>query len=150
MSSDLRVTLAQRNPTVGDIDANVGDADGPASSEASFKGTLGGSLGGDGAGTNGFAWVVPADGLVGLDTVHYTLAGNVLTATITASSDATRIGHALFTATITNPATGAYTVTLLDNVLNAGGPNNEATNATAAIERLLALRLSAWRGLGLL
>ena len=32
-----------------------------------------------------------------------------------------------------NPSTGAYTVTLLDNVLHAGGPNDEATDATAAL-----------------
>ena len=35
---------------------------------------------------------------------------------------------------ITDPATGAYTVTLLDNVLHAGGPNDEnATDPTPAL-----------------
>src|SRR3546814_19711835 len=37
------------------------------------------------------------------------------------------------TVEITDPATGAYKVTLLDNVLHAGGPNDEGTDATATI-----------------
>ncbi|WP_292327651.1 hypothetical protein, partial [Mesorhizobium sp.] len=49
-----------------------------------------------------------------------------LTATTTSGD---RIGTALFTVHVTNPATGAYTVTLLDNVMHTGGPNNE-NNAT--------------------
>ena len=48
-------------------------------------------------------------------------ARNTLTATVTGGARR----HALFTVQITNPATGAYTVTLLDNVLHASGPNDE-------------------------
>ncbi|WP_292302730.1 DUF5801 repeats-in-toxin domain-containing protein, partial [Mesorhizobium sp.] len=120
--------LAGGNPasTMGDIDANIGDADGPASSEASFSGTLGGSLGGDGAGTNGFSFATlnGTSGTVGQENVTYSWdAGtNTLTATTTSGD---RIGTPLFTVHVTDPATGAYTVTLLDNVLHAGGPNDE-------------------------
>ena len=57
----------------------------------------------------------------------YSVVGNLLTATVTGGA---RIGTALFTVAITDAATGAYTVTLLDNVLHAGGPNDEATDAT--------------------
>uniref|UniRef100_UPI001AEDBF23 hypothetical protein n=1 Tax=Mesorhizobium sp. M2D.F.Ca.ET.225.01.1.1 TaxID=2563942 RepID=UPI001AEDBF23 len=79
--------LAGGNPasTTGDINANVGDADGPASSEASFSGTLGGSLGGDGAGANGFSFATlnGTSGTVGQENVAYSWdAGtNTLTAT---------------------------------------------------------------------
>ncbi|RWK34869.1 DUF5801 repeats-in-toxin domain-containing protein [Mesorhizobium sp.] len=124
--------LAGGNPasTTGDINANVGDADGPASSEASFSGTLGGSLGGDGAGANGFSFATlnGTSGTVGQENVAYSWdAGtNTLTATTTSGD---RIGTALFTVHVTDPATGAYTVTLLDNVLQAQGPNDE-NNAT--------------------
>ena len=53
--------------------------------------------------------------------------------TLTADGDGgTRAGTALFTVQVTNAATGAYTVTLLDNVLHAGGPNDE-NDATAAL-----------------
>ena len=43
----------------------------------------------------------------------------------------------LFTVEITDPATGAYQVTLLTNVLNAGGPNDEATDAVVNIAYLI-------------
>ncbi|MDX8510099.1 DUF5801 repeats-in-toxin domain-containing protein, partial [Mesorhizobium captivum] len=112
--------------TTDDINANIGDADGPASSEASFSGTLGGSVGGDGAGANGFSFagLNGTTGTVGTETVAYSWdAGtNTLTATTTSGD---RIGTALFTVHVTDPASGAYTVTLLDNVLHAGGPNDE-------------------------
>ncbi|MDX8512054.1 DUF5801 repeats-in-toxin domain-containing protein, partial [Mesorhizobium captivum] len=120
--------LAGGNPasTTDDINANIGDADGPASSEASFSGTLGGSLGGDGAGANGFSFagLNGTTGTVGTETVAYSWdAGtNTLTATTTSGD---RIGTALFTVHVTDPASGAYTVTLLDNMLHAGGPNDE-------------------------
>ncbi|WP_210327893.1 hypothetical protein, partial [Mesorhizobium silamurunense] len=67
-------------------------------------------------------------GTVGQENVSYSWdAGtNTLTATTTSGD---RIGTALFTVHVTDPATGAYTVTLLDNVLQAQGPNDE-NNAT--------------------
>ena len=69
------------------------------------------------AGLNGTA------GTVGPETVTYswTAGTDTLTATIT-SGRAAR----LFTVQLTDPATGAYKVTLLDNVMHAGGPNDEA------------------------
>ena len=118
---------------VGDLDANLNDDPGDTS-EASFTGTLGGSVGDDGAGANGFAFGTNTTAVVGLETVSFALVGDVLTATVTASPDAGRIGIDLFTVEITDPSTGAYTVTLLDNVLHAGGPNAEATDATVAID----------------
>ena len=68
---------------------------------------------------------------IGLETVTYGWNGgtDTLTATITGGP---RDGTNLFTVVL-NPSTGAYTVTLLDNVLHAGGPNDEATDATAAL-----------------
>ena len=48
--------------------------------------------------------------------------------------DAAPHGTRLFTVVVTNPATGAYKVTLLDNVLHAGGPNEEnATDPTTSL-----------------
>ena len=65
----------------------------------------------------------------GPETVTYSWDGgtNTLTATRRAARRESVQGGARPT------ATGAYTVTLLDNVLHAGGPNDEATDATAAL-----------------
>ena len=128
--------LAGGNPasTTGDLDANVGDLDGAASSEATFSGVLGGSVGADGAGSNGFSFagLNGQAGTVGQENVTYswTAGSNTLTATTVGG---TRPGTALFTVQVTNAATGAYTVTLLDNVLHALGPNGE-NDATAALQ----------------
>ena len=128
--------LAGGNPasTTGDLDANVGDLDGAASSEATFSGVLGGSVGVDGAGSNGFSFagLNGQAGTVGQENVTYswTAGSNTLTATTVGG---TRPGTALFTVQVTNAATGAYTVTLLDNVLHAQGPNDE-NDATAALQ----------------
>ncbi|MER9439772.1 DUF5801 domain-containing protein, partial [Mesorhizobium sp. M0614] len=110
--------------TTGDIDANAGEV--PLSaSEATYNGTLGGSLGGDGAGANGFSFATldGTNGTVGQENVTYSWdAGND---TLTATGPR----GVLFTVHVTDPATGAYTVTLVDNVLQAQGPNDE-NNAT--------------------
>ena len=90
-------------------------------------------MGSDGAGANGFSFAPSLNGAtatVGLETVTYSVAGNLLTATVNAGA---RIGTALFTVEITDAATGAYTVTLKDNVLHAGGPNDEATDASVTL-----------------
>ena len=70
-------------------------------------------------------------GTVGLETVTYSWnAGtDTLTATITSGA---RGGTNVFTVQLTDPSTGAYTVTLLDNVLHAAGPNDETADATPA------------------
>ena len=53
-------------------------------------------------------------------------SGGILTATTT---NGDRIGTNLFSVTL-NEETGAYTVALLNNVLHAGGSNDEAVNAS--------------------
>ncbi|WP_210328873.1 beta strand repeat-containing protein, partial [Mesorhizobium amorphae] len=116
--------LAGGNPasTTGDIAVPNTDGD---NNEATFSGTLGGSLGGDGAGTNGFSFATlnGTDGTVGQENVTY--SWNSLNNTLTATGPR----GDLFSVHVTDPATGAYTVTLIDNVLHTGGPNNE-DNAT--------------------
>ncbi len=112
--------------TIGDLDANIGDADGPASSEASFSGTLTHNFGADGPGTISFAALHGTGGTVGQEAVTY--SWNAGTNTLTA----TGARGPLFSVHVTNPATGAYTVTLLDNVLQAQGPNNE-NDATVSL-----------------
>ena len=105
-------------------DANA-DAD---NDESTFTGTLNLSFGGDGAGTIDFAAMDSTQGSVGSETVDYSWSGNTLTATVAAGED--RAGTTLFTVEITNTTTGAYTVTLLDNVLHAEGlDENDATAA---------------------
>jgi T1SS-143 domain-containing protein len=105
-------------------DANA-DAD---NDESTFTGTLNFSFGGDGAGTIDFAAMDSTQGSVGSETVDYSWSGNTLTATVAAGED--RAGTTLFTVEITNTTTGAYTVTLLDNVLHAEGlDENDATAA---------------------
>ncbi|UAX95224.1 type I secretion C-terminal target domain-containing protein [Ensifer adhaerens] len=114
-------------PTGGVASANVDD-DGlaganpaPDAAAASFSGTLGGSVGLDGAGANGFSFagLHGTSGTVGQETVNYSWSGNILTATGPRG--------VLFTVTVTNAATGAYTVELKDNVLHTAGPNGEDT-----------------------
>ena len=111
-------------------------SDGADNNEATFSGTLGGSVGLDGAGSNGFSFagLNGQAGTVGQETVTYswTAGSNTLTATTVGG---TRPGTALFTVQVTDAATGAYTVTLLDNVLHAWGPNDE-NDATAALQLL--------------
>ncbi|MES0885241.1 DUF5801 repeats-in-toxin domain-containing protein, partial [Roseibium sp. SCP14] len=116
--------------TTGDLDADVGDSGAGLNDESLFVGTLGGSVGADGAGSNGFTWDTGLDGTsgtVGLENVTYTVTATTVTATV-ATGEA-REGTVLYTATITDPATGAFEVQLVSNVLHAGGPNDEATDA---------------------
>jgi hypothetical protein len=95
----------------GDIDANAGDLD--ATSEAIFTGTLGGTLG---DGTNTFLFGAALTGttaMVGQEMVTYAVSANGSTLTATGPRGL------LFTVQITNQASGAYTLTLADNVLHA-------------------------------
>ena len=93
------------------------DTDGDTS-EATFTGLLGGSVGSDGAGANGFSFagLNGTGGTVGTETVTYSWDGGTNTLTATGPRGA------LFKVQITDKATGAYTVTLLDNVLHADRP----------------------------
>ncbi len=102
--------------TADDINANAGEVPLNAS-EAIYTGTLGGSVGLDTPGVFSFAALDGTSGTVGTETVIYSWAANILTATGPRG--------VLFTVEVTNPATGAYTVTLRDNVLHATGPNDE-------------------------
>lgn len=131
--------LAGGNPasTINDLDANAGDAP-TDTSERTFTGTLVFTAGGDMPATVAFAaGVNGAFAQVGLERVEYTVAGNVLTAKV-AATDAgggvqARSGATLFTVEITNAATGAFKVTLISNVLHAGGPNDENSLAADAV-----------------
>ncbi len=115
----------------GDINANgVGDTN---PNEAIFTGTLGSSALGDG--TNTFLFQASLAGttqVIGQETVTYSVSadGSLLTAKITTSADATRLNTDLFTVQITNQQTGAYTVTLKDNVLHAAGGNEQNIDIT--------------------
>ncbi|AMK22831.1 MULTISPECIES: Ig-like domain-containing protein [unclassified Sphingobium] len=112
--------------TTGDVDANVGDNGLAGPSEASYSGTLPFTFGADGGGSVSFANLNGTTGTVGTDTVSYSWNGttNTLTATITTVGGR---GTPLFQVVV-NPTTGAYTVTLLDNVLHAAGGNeNDAS-----------------------
>jgi len=105
-----------------------------ATSSASFSGTLTGS-GGDGALSFSFANLNNTTAVIGQETVIYSWNGtsNLLTATITASTDLSRVNSALFTVAVT-PATGAYTLTLLDNVLHASSNNAENGDIVLALQ----------------
>jgi VCBS repeat-containing protein len=113
--------LAGGNPAsvTGDLADPNSDGD---NDQATFGGLLNLNFGGDGAGSVNFAAM---DGLfvnVGQESVQ--LSWNAGTNTLTATGPR----GALFTVELTNPATGAYQVTLLDNVLHTpGGDENDAS-----------------------
>ena len=87
--------------------------------EATFGGTFVADFGGDAPGTFSLAGMNGTSGLVGTETVNYSYAGNVLTATGPRG--------VLFTVSV-NPTSGAYVVTLVDNVIHAaGGAENDAS-----------------------
>ena len=91
--------------TLGDLNANAGEVGSGTSSEAVWTGTLGVSSGGaDTPLAYSFAGMNGATGTVGSETVSYSYVGSTLTATTVGGS---RAGTALFTAEITNTATGA-------------------------------------------
>ncbi|MBZ9977978.1 beta strand repeat-containing protein, partial [Mesorhizobium sp. BR-1-1-10] len=125
--------LAGGNPasTLGDIDANLGEVPFSAS-EKTYNGALGGSVGGDGAGANGFSFATldGTNGTVGQENVTYSWDAGSDTLTATGPRGV------LFTVHVTDPATGAYTVTLVDNVLQAQGPNDE-NNATVDLDYVI-------------
>ncbi|KRA97542.1 hypothetical protein ASD83_10470 [Devosia sp. Root685] len=111
-------------PTPGTATANLDD-DGllganpaPVSGAATFSGMLGGSVGGDTPGVFSFASLNGHTVLVGQETATLMWDANVLTANGPRG--------VLFTVTVTDPATGAYTVNLVRNVLHANG-NDENT-----------------------
>ncbi|MDJ0642092.1 MAG: DUF5801 repeats-in-toxin domain-containing protein [Erythrobacter sp.] len=126
--------LVGGNPlsTTGDLDANIGDDPGDTS-EASYTGIVPVDVGNDGPATVSF---VPglngSTAAIGQETVTYSVTGNLLTATVTGG---TRDGTDLFTVEITDTETGAYVVTLLDNVLHDAG--SDENDAFASIDLLV-------------
>ncbi|QFI69846.1 type I secretion C-terminal target domain-containing protein [Sinorhizobium alkalisoli] len=127
-TADFGFTVTDANTPTGGTAAATVDDDGLAGANpaqdaglASFSGTLGGSVGGDGAGANGFSFagLNGTTGTVGQETVSYSWNGATNTLTATGPRGV------LFTVTVTNPVTGAYTVALVDNVLQTAGPNGE-------------------------
>ncbi len=118
--------------TTDDLNANSGDA-GPNTTENIFEGTLDFTPSADIPNVLSFAGMNGLTGSVGTETVTY--GWNVGTNTLTATGPR----GALFTVQITDVNTGTYKLTLLDNVLHAGGPNNEnAVDPTTALTYTIA------------
>ncbi|WP_324829182.1 DUF5801 repeats-in-toxin domain-containing protein [Qipengyuania zhejiangensis] len=120
--------LVGGNPssTAGDLDANTGD-DASDTSEATFTGTLTFDPGSDAPASIGFDPTLDgATATVGTETVTFSLSGSILTATGPRG--------VLFTVELLDAETGDYQVTLVDNVLHAGGPNDEGTDAFVSID----------------
>ncbi|WP_374383083.1 DUF5801 repeats-in-toxin domain-containing protein [Dongia sp.] len=88
--------------------------------EATFKGTLTHTIGGDGYGSVDFASLNGTTGTVGTETVTY--SWNAGSNTLTATGP-----RGILFDIVVMPTTGAYTLTLKDNVLHAdGGNENDA------------------------
>ena len=122
------VTVDDDGPTAGAVTAATlddeglegGIPEGPgdvAGELFTTSGVLPHSFGADGAGDIDFASMDGDTATVGTETVTYgwDAGTDTLTATITGGD---RDGTDLFQVEVTDPSTGAYTVTLLDNVLH--------------------------------
>ncbi len=124
-------------PTAGEVNASVdddalgGNADGTGdlpdgnadgdNNQATFKGVLPNNFGLDGAGKISFSHLEGQFIIVGTESVQ--LSWNEGSSTLTATG-----GRGVLFTVVVNQATGAYTVTLLDNVLHNGGADeNNAT-----------------------
>ncbi|SDS52137.1 retention module-containing protein [Pseudomonas oryzae] len=107
--------LSGGNPvsTLGDLLV----APDPDLDEATFSGTLPHDFGGDGPGTISFASMQGETQAIGSETVRYSWDDDTSTLTAIVEGGG-RDGLQLFTVAV-NPLTGAYTVTLLQNVLHA-------------------------------
>ncbi|MDK2759777.1 MAG: DUF5801 domain-containing protein [Sphingopyxis sp.] len=107
--------------TTGDLADPNSDGD---NNQATFGGTLNLNFGGDGAGSVNFAAISGQSVTVGQESVQ--LGWNAATNTLTGTGPR----GVLFTVQVTDPATGAYKVTLVDNVLHApGGDENDTTTS---------------------
>jgi large repetitive protein len=102
----------------GDLpDANT-DGD---NNQATFSGTLPNTFGVDGPGVVTLASMNGLTGIIGTETVTYAWNGGANTLTATGPRGA------LFNVVV-NPSTGAFTLTLLDNVLHVVGSSENDTN----------------------
>jgi hypothetical protein len=107
----------------GDINANAGEVGSGTSSEAVWTGMLQGS-GGDAPLSFRFAAALDGTtivGGVGTEAAHWEVSNGGLTL------EAVGARGTIFTVTITDAATGAYTLTLNDNVLHTDGDGTEAS-----------------------
>lgn len=104
----------------GGIPGGVGDFAGTGN-EAVVSGNLGYDFGLDGAAAGGGFAFANGTGTVGTESVSYAWNANtnLLTATVTSGA---RTGTTLFTVSV-SPVTGAYTVSLAENVLHTPGAN---------------------------
>jgi hypothetical protein len=131
-SATLNITDVDAEPTAGAVSALVDD-DGlsggipggvgddtpdtdPDNDESTYSGTLTFDFGDNGAGSIDLAEMHGETGSLGIENIAYSWDGgtDTLTASITSGD---RSGTDLFTVSV-NPTTGAYTVTLLNNVLH--------------------------------
>ena len=117
--------LTGGNPASMKGDLAVPNTDGD-NNEATFGGTLAAASGATVPARFSFASMDGTTGTVGQEKVNYSWNADISTLTATGPRGV------LFRVVVTNPATGAYTVTLVDNVLQARGPNAE-NDATAAL-----------------
>ena len=97
------------------IEGGVGDDVAQGSDESTYSGSLNFTPGADQPVTVDFAAMDGTSGTLGTESVLYSWAGNTLTATVDGGD---RDGTALFTLEVTDTETGAYQITLLDNVLH--------------------------------
>lgn len=108
-------------------DGIPGGLDDVADEAITFSGTLAHAYGADGPGNINFASMDGQTGMVGIEEVTY--AWDEEASTLTATGPRGE----LFTVEITDPAAGAYTVTLLDNVLH-DFENEESEENNASVE----------------
>ena len=122
--------LAGSNPLSGanDIDANAGEVGAGTASEAVWTGTLAGT-GGDAPTVFLFQESLEAvnTDTLGTETLQYVVSADGLTLQAFVDGGA-RDGTLLFDIVINNASTGAYTLTLRDNVLHAPGGNDETSD----------------------
>jgi len=109
------------------LDGIPGGLNDVAGEAITFSGTLAHAYRADGPGSIDFAAMDSKPGKVGIENVTY--AWNAGTKTLTATGPR----GDLFTVEITNPATGAYTVNLLDNVLHTDDKVSEENDATVEL-----------------
>ena len=122
------------------------DDDGPVNAIAT--GTLDFGYGADGPGYVDFAAMNGKTAMVGIEEVTYQwdAGNNTLTAKIASSTDPDRVGNDLFKVEVTNPTTGDYKVTLVDNVLHAPPEITVNTDNYPEIENLVKIKVGLTYG----
>ena len=124
--ANATVTLDEDDiPSAGGNAGGSGDADPAGSTDHTFTGTLGADFGSDGAGSINFSGMHGTSQVVNGVTVAFSWNG---TNTLTANDGEQNV----FQVVVTNAATGAYTVTLLNSLRHHtnGAADNVETDAT--------------------